>query len=537
MVACGEPEDEELTRVEAPPAPEQTATGDERSLPERGEEPSGPTGEPQRIFARRFVVKVRERPDGDSLRIGYMRAGAVTMSTHSEPMEGPGCRRGWFELSTGGWVCNGRDVVAFQGDRLPELRAAQADRTSRLPYQYAYARRDGVPVYRRLPSMEEAAEFEGLELPGAAVDESASVPAGIGGAAEPEEEGSPRSEPQAAGSGGQGPSEETARLSADGRNAQEGGESTEASRDAGPRDAGRPTLAALRNEDRESVLLRRLMRGFYVSLDREFDVDGRAYWRTQQNEYIPAQGLGMAEGSEFVGLALGAERSLPVAFIVSTRTRVYQRREDGRPRRGSRGERHDRFVVVLDEEMEDGNRYVGDVDGRLFRRDQVVVVESVERPPSVPPAVRWFDIDLTRQTLTAYDEEDRPAYVTLVSSGIILRRGVPELDHATPTGTFRIRARHLTATMDGDNTYVGPYSIQDVPFVMFYEQGYAIHGAFWHNRFGRPKSHGCINLAPQDAQWAFSWARPELPSAWHGIYPGDEGATWVHIHGETPSRR
>lgn len=50
------------------------------------------------------------------------------------------------------------------------------------------------------------------------------------------------------------------------------------------------------------------------------------------------------------------------------------------------------------------------------------------------------------------------------------------------------------------------YDVPNVPYVMYYDRGYGIHGAYWHNNFGTPVSHGCVNLAPNHAKWLFDWA-------------------------------
>jgi hypothetical protein len=70
---------------------------------------------------------------------------------------------------------------------------------------------------------------------------------------------------------------------------------------------------------------------------------------------------------------------------------------------------------------------------------------------------------------------------------------------------------------------------------MYFELAFALHSAFWHNAFGRPRSHGCINLAPADAKWLFGFAEPQLPKPWHGVYPR-EGlpGTRLYIRGATP---
>ena len=67
---------------------------------------------------------------------------------------------------------------------------------------------------------------------------------------------------------------------------------------------------------------------------------------------------------------------------------------------------------------------------------------------------------------------------------------------------------------------------------MYFKGGYAIHGAYWHDDFGRPRSHGCINLAPIDARYVFRWSLPDVPPHWHAGYSSDamgEG-TLIHIH-------
>ena len=163
VVACGssdasESADSGVSAVSS--APREVDAG----RPDAG--PPPPSGPPKRIFTKRFVVNVRARPDRESPRIGYLRAGSVLQATTHEPVSTEGCREGWFELTTGGFVCNGRDVIAFEGRRLPERRAAQPDREAPMPYRYARTRRDNTPMYRRLPTDLEAAVHEGYRPPG-----------------------------------------------------------------------------------------------------------------------------------------------------------------------------------------------------------------------------------------------------------------------------------------------------------------------------------------------------------------------------------
>ena len=127
-------------------------------------------------------------------------------------------------------------------------------------------------------------------------------------------------------------------------------------------------------------------------------------------------------------------------------------------------------------------------------------------------------------------------YATLISSGRVRNSNNPLLNHETPAGQYRILSKHTSATMDGDHAIFGAYSLEDVPYVQFFKGAYALHGAFWHDRFGRPSSHGCINLAPEDARWLFDWTSPEVPRAWHAAYPVPPGprGTLLVIRGATP---
>jgi lipoprotein-anchoring transpeptidase ErfK/SrfK len=155
-------------------------------------------------------------------------------------------------------------------------------------------------------------------------------------------------------------------------------------------------------------------------------------------------------------------------------------------------------------------------------------------------------VRLAEQTLVAY-EGTRPVFATLVSSG--------KAGFETPPGIFRIWSKHISTTMDG----VAPsasaaaaagatlgaaapaqaaqtpggdeaYSIEDVPWTMYFQGSYALHAAFWHERFGQVRSHGCINLSPADARWLFRWSTPVLPADWHGVLAtNDNPGTWVWI--------
>jgi hypothetical protein len=74
------------------------------------------------------------------------------------------------------------------------------------------------------------------------------------------------------------------------------------------------------------------------------------------------------------------------------------------------------------------------------------------------------------------------------------------------------------------------YYVEEVPYTLYFARGQALHAAFWHDRFGRPITHGCVNLSMADAEWLFDWAPPPLPREWHSITPPPEMASlWVLV--------
>lgn len=126
------------------------------------------------------------------------------------------------------------------------------------------------------------------------------------------------------------------------------------------------------------------------------------------------------------------------------------------------------------------------------------VVEEPEQPAEVwlPEGVsendRWIDIDLTNQRAYAYDGYEL-ANAFVVSTGT--------WQHPTVTGEYKIYVKYRYADMSGPGYY-----LRDVPYVMYFYKGYGLHGTYWHNNFGTPMSHGCVNFPTDDAGWLFDWA-------------------------------
>lgn len=113
---------------------------------------------------------------------------------------------------------------------------------------------------------------------------------------------------------------------------------------------------------------------------------------------------------------------------------------------------------------------------------------------------RRIDIDLTRQRLTAFEGDLR-----VWSAGVSTGRDTFE----TPVGNYSVYGKLLYDDMSG-NLQGEEYDVRKVPYVQYFHKGYALHGTYWHNQFGTGvrRSHGCVNLAMDDAQWLWEWSAP-----------------------------
>lgn len=141
---------------------------------------------------------------------------------------------------------------------------------------------------------------------------------------------------------------------------------------------------------------------------------------------------------------------------------------------------------------------------------------------------RWIEVDLSEQKLTAWDGETK-FLETKISSGLPWS--------PTPVGEFRIWTKFRYTKMEGgEGKYY--YYLPNVPYVMFFEnskvpgfRGYSLHGTYWHNDFGKPHSHGCVNLPTSVAEKLFYWTGPDLPEGKGAMRADDQNlGTRIVIH-------
>lgn len=147
---------------------------------------------------------------------------------------------------------------------------------------------------------------------------------------------------------------------------------------------------------------------------------------------------------------------------------------------------------------------------------------------------KHIEVDLTAQKVYAYEGERR-VYAFTVSTG----KWAP-----TPTGEFRIWAKVRSQKMSGGDKTLGTYYyLPNVPYVMFFYnnavakmRGFSFHGTYWHDNFGHPMSHGCVNMKTADAKILYEWASPLVTSqkTWSTLADASNQGTRVLIYGETP---
>jgi hypothetical protein len=262
--------------------------------------------------------------------------------------------------------------------------------------------------------------------------------------------------------------------------------------------------------------------GFGIAVTGDVVVAGRRLLRTRRGGLVPASEVLAARPSTFRGERVGA--MLDFSWVLPTRANVWSSLGAGRKAVAQKA-RYERVPVREERATPQGVFVRISDDGAeppLWMSAKDLARPSLSAPPpEVRPGERWIDVDLASQTLVAY-EGTKPVYATLVSTG----KGAQGTDTATPRGVHRIWVKLLSSDMDNldvPDDAAGAddkrYSLEDVPYVQFFDRAVGLHGAFWHDGFGRPRSHGCVNLAPEDARWLFAFTEPKLPAGWSAVLP------------------
>jgi hypothetical protein len=236
-------------------------------------------------------------------------------------------------------------------------------------------------------------------------------------------------------------------------------------------------------------------------------VDGTRYWRTSQGDLIDASRIVQLAPSTFKGVAIDDAARMP-AWVHARRDpyKPASLRAEPSARAKIVGELAPRTVVDPQEISDDG-AFVRVDDSLWIARGDLRIATVATPPAGIGDDEKWFDVDRDEQVLVAY-EGTRPVFATLVSTG--------KWEHETPTLVARIASKLESAVMASDKDSI--YSVADVPWTMYYDRDFALHTAYWHDGFGGPRSHGCVNLAPRDARFLYRWSSPDVPPGWIAVY-------------------
>ncbi len=436
-------------------APEATPVAEPVAVPRE------PEPEPELIATAREVT-IYEAPTRRSERLGYLRLGARVQRS-AEPQGREGCSGGWYRIVPTGFVCAGPAATTDGSEPLARLAHTRADRLAALPYVYGRAKPLPPPLYASLPSADETLRVEGRAPSRASgFDDLLSAPEN-----ELLEPGKLLPAPlgYARGSG--------------------------------------------------SAPTRALPNAAFALLDG-VEHEGRRFGLTTDLDLVPLDRLTRIEPSAFHGISLDETTTLPVAFVRSRFAFEYVGGPSVGLRPGRQLGHREALPLTGEGKTFDGVRYLETRAGTWLRAEHALVIE---RPEALPPWASgkksWIHVAIREQTLVAYSGAT-PVYATLVSTGSG-GLGDPKETHATPRGEFVIHTKHVAVSMSGDE--VGDeFDLRDVPYVQYFTEGYALHAAYWHDSFGSPKSHGCVNLSPLDARALFHLTEPAVPQTWHGAF-------------------
>jgi hypothetical protein len=418
-----------------------------------------------------------------------------------------------------------------------------------LPYKYAYNTKHGTPLYRSVPSKDEMMRYEPyLEASKKArrkakKDAEGAEEEAPAAATAPATTSTPAPSPSPSPADpGAAPVDRSAELAA-----AEAAASVDAGLLPGPEGEAPPpppkrwwednepgktpsvTLADL-EQDADDTVAKRMVKGFFIAIDKTFGWNSRLWYKTTAGLVAPSDRMYISKPPSSQGIDVPAGVT-QVGFITALKASKYAF-DDERKKVSVLGSVARYSAVGLTGVTVSHKTviYRQTTEGWWMKGIDGTYTDPGPQPSDLAPGEKWIDVNISRKTMLAF-EGDKPVYAALVSPGKKSKNKAK--DHSTIKGTFRIREKHIAVTMDGDGTVAGdlPYSIEDVPYVAYFEGSYALHGAFWHNNFGHEMSHGCVNLSPLDAKKIFFWSEPRLPRGWHAVWSSSENrGTLVVVH-------
>jgi lipoprotein-anchoring transpeptidase ErfK/SrfK len=244
-----------------------------------------------------------------------------------------------------------------------------------------------------------------------------------------------------------------------------------------------------------------LQAGAQVTIFEEQMAGGEVWYRIGVNRWVAAQWVRVtaprATASD-LGQAVGTV-TLPFGWVVPDVLNVRAQPGVAANNPAIAQLKHYDVRPIMKEVSASGSRWYQVGEQQWVEARQMGVARLRSRPSSIGKDALWVAVNLSQQTAVCY-EGDRPVFAALTASGL---PGTP-----TVQGIFRTWRRLETGKMSGPGYY-----IEDVTWTCYFYSGYALHTAYWHDKFGAPRSHGCLNLSPHDAWWIYQWSAKGGPNS------------------------
>jgi len=251
----------------------------------------------------------------------------------------------------------------------------------------------------------------------------------------------------------------------------------------------------------------------YVTLNQEVKSNGQRWYELNPGEFVRADDVRLVEVPAFHGVEVALQPGRPFGWLV--RDVVPSARPDGQPEPAYPELKRFDFFQVYDAAVGDDDWIWYQLEnGGWIRQTYVSLIDVHPPPEEVGPGEYWVEVDLYEQTFAAY-EGRRMVYAGLISSGL----------NRWPTreGLFQVWSRYRENKMSGAEGKIDYYFIEDVPYIMYFDRlnEIALHGAYWHDRFGYKHSHGCVNMPPRDAEWVYYWSAQAPNDLWVWVHTSD----------------
>jgi lipoprotein-anchoring transpeptidase ErfK/SrfK len=160
------------------------------------------------------------------------------------------------------------------------------------------------------------------------------------------------------------------------------------------------------------------------------------------------------------------------------------------------------WYQVQDDKWEEFQYYVPAAHLRLVPKEELTAIS-----PHILPSDKRIEVNIRKQIVIAY-ERDRPVFATRTATGAKFSNGT----YYTPIGRHSTFHKRPSRHMARGNLAANGFDLPGVPWVSYFtKSGVAFHGTYWHNDYGQPRSHGCVNLTSQASKWIYRWTMPFVP--------------------------